>query len=268
MQAYCLIRNQPWYRCEAFVAGLESAGHRTQLKRPSHPSKNTLLVIWNRYGEWHEIASTVEAAGGKVIVAENGYLGIGGTSPKFDVHPHGPKDWHYYALAMSHHNGGGAWPDGDGSRWDALKIELKPWRESNKGYLLICPNRSFGVPGRMMHPDWAQRKADALRKRFPGVEVRVRAHPGNNSPARPLSEDLLGARAVYVWSSTAGLHSLIDGIPTFSDAPFWVAKEAAWKDFEDSPPDRLPVFQRLAWAQWTLREIYAGIPFRHLLPAA
>lgn len=266
MQAYCLIRNQPWYRCEAFVAGLESAGHRTQLKRPSHPSKNTLLVIWNRYGEWHEMACAVEAAGGKVLVAENGYLGTGGTSPKFDVHPAGPKDHHYYALAFHHHNGGGEWPRGDGSRWERLGISLKPWREGGE-YLLICPNRSFGIPGRMMHPDWAQRKEAELRKRFPGVAIKVRAHPGNNAPARPLSEDLLGAKAVYVWSSTAGLHSLVEGIPTYCDAPFWVAKEAAWKDGEPPPP-REPVFERLAWAQWTLREIYAGIPFRHLLPSA
>lgn len=266
MQAYCLIRNQPWYRCEAFVSGLESAGHRTQLKLPSHPSKNTLLVIWNRYGEAHEIACAVEAAGGKVIVAENGYLGAGGSSPKFDVHPHGPKDEHYYALSLSHHNGGGTWPTGGGARWDALGIELKPWRDGG-GHMLVCPNRSFGIPGRMMHPDWAQRKADQLRKQFPGVEVRVRSHPGNNAPARPLSEDLKGACAVYVWSSTAGLHSLIEGIPTFCDAPFWIAKDAARESFDKPNPDRLPVFQRLAWAQWTLREIYAGIPFRHLLPA-
>jgi hypothetical protein len=73
-----------------------------------------------------------------------------------------------------------------------------------------------------------------------------------------------------VWSSSAGVHALLEGIPTFCEAPFWIAKEAAAGGSIDAPvmPERAPVFERLAWAQWTLQEIENGEPFRRLLPAA
>jgi hypothetical protein len=77
-----LIRDQPWYRRDVFISGLRKAGHEVLTKQPAQFSPDTLLVIWNRYSSTHDIANSVEAAGGKVLVAENGYLGRGGSSPK------------------------------------------------------------------------------------------------------------------------------------------------------------------------------------------
>lgn len=268
MRAFCRIRPQPWYRREAFVAGLKAAGHEVRFGDPDRYDAETLLVNWNRYiGDGgHAVASKVERGGGRVLIAENGYIAKGGGTPKFDVFTQqGGQGGHYYALAEGWHNGGGRWPAGGPERFLALGVELAPWRRES-GYLLVCPNRSFGVPGRMMPSDWAEKTVVRLskQKQFP---VRLRPHPGNNAPKRPLEADLAGARAVFVWGSSAGVHALARGIPVFCEAPHWILKGAAATGPVEEPalPDRLPHFERLAWAQWTVDEIASGEPFRALL---
>jgi len=267
-RAYSLVRQQPWYRREAFSAGLRATGFDVVEGSVGPGKPGDLLLIWSRYGSNHELAARFEAAGGTVLVAENGYLGAGGTSPKFDVHPGGPKPEHYYALAVGGHNGQGSWPTGGPERWARLGIALKPWR-TDGDHVLVLPNRPFGVPGRAMPSGWAESAAERLRAETKRP-VRIRSHPGNDAPARPLSVDLEGAWAAVVWSSNAGLHALVAGIPTFCEAPFWVAKGASAFGTVDEPmvSDRLHVFERLAWAQWQIGEIEKGTPFAHLLSAA
>lgn len=267
MRAFSLIRSQPWYRREAFAAGLKAAGHEVQHREPDRYDRDTLLVIWNRYGQTHELAKHVEAGGGRVLVAENGYLGAGGSAPKFDVHPGGPRPHHYYSLSEGWHNGRGAWRAGGAERFAALGVELKPWRTSG-GHILVCPNRSFGVPPQVMPEGWAEACAARLRKQT-DRPVRVRNHPGNDQPQRPLALDLEGAWAVFIWSSGAGVHALAEGVPTFCEAPYWILKNAAASGSVEQAiiTEREPAFQRMAWAQWTLREIETGEPFRCLLSA-
>jgi hypothetical protein len=259
VRAHVLIRDQPWYRRDAFVTGLRAAGHDVTVAPPAKPDRDTLLVIWNRYFSNHHLALAVEKAGGRVLVAENGYVGKGGGTPKFDVYSEkGGERGHYYALAEGWHNGGGSWPSFGPGRWEALGVEIKPWREGGK-YVLVCPNRSFGVPGRMMPPDWAERKAQSLHKR--GYPVKIRRHPGNDAPKRPLSADFADAASVCVWSSSAGVHALIEGLRVECDAPYWILKD--WEKV-----GRQAALARLAWAQYTVEELASGEPFRLLLSPA
>ncbi len=264
MRAFVDIREQPVYRRAAFVSGLKAAGCDVSTGAPQSsdcPSTETVYVCWNRYGPWHDHALRVERAGGTVIVAENGYLAPGGASP------HDMKERETYAIALDHHNGGGRWPNGDGSRWNALGIELQPWRESGS-HILICPNRSFGTPGRIMPPDWGERTKAKLQA-LTGREIRIRSHPGNNAPQKSLAEDLRDCWAVVIWHSSAGVHALISGIPVICCGPSWIAKAAAGNDLAqiESPPmpDRLPAMRRLAHAQYSVSEISTGIAFERLL---
>lgn len=235
------------------------------------------MLIWNRYGAVHEQACRFEREGGIVMVAENGYLGKGGTSPKFDVHPHGPQPHHYYALGLWFHNDDSRIVVGGPERFAALNVELKPWR-TDGGHVLILPNRSFGVPGRMMPADWAERCAERLKLQTKRP-VRIRAHPGNDEPkARPLAADLEGACAAVIWSSTAGIHALVAGIPVFSDAPHWICKSASLPASDlgamdaGRPWDRMALdvtrrsaLERMAFGQWRIEEIETGVPFRWIL---
>ena len=265
MRAFSLLRRDPWYRREAFELGLKRAGHEVLVRSPDRGRAGDVMLIWNRYGSVHELALRFESEGGRVLVAENGYIGAGGTSPKFDVHPKGPQAGSYYALSEAYHNGRGRWPSGGPERLNALGLNLAPWRAEGE-HILVCPNRAFGVGEQVMHPDWAERCATRLRK---GTKrpVRIRSHPGNDAPKRPLSEDLKGAWAVVVWSSSVAVHALAAGVPTFIEAPWQIVKAAGASGAVDAPvlPDRQPVFERMAWAQWRLDEIETGEPFRRLL---
>lgn len=187
-----------------------------------------------------------------MLVAENGYV-------------KGPKDGgDYYALARKAHNGAGEWAEGGPERWDALGVALKPWR-TNGGHVLVCPNRPFGMPGLAMPAGWSM---DVMRRlsKLTQREIRYRPHPGNDAPKKPLAEDLAGAWAVVIWASSAGVNALVSGIPVICESPWWICK-AATGTLVESPymPERLPVMQRLAWAQFNLQEIESGFAFASLL---
>lgn len=269
-RAYCLIRPQPVYRREAFMAGLKAAGYDVRTGAPHGVERGDVVLMWNRYAEWHEIACQAERAGAVVLVAENGYVAPGGESP------HGMAERTVYALAIGGHNGSGHWNVGGPGRWDALEVALQPWRTEG-GHVLICPNRGFGRPDLIMPPRWA----DNAAKRLAAItrrEVRIRAHPGNEPPKVPLANDLEHCWAMVIWSSSAGVHSLVAGVPVVCEAPAWICKGAAFDSFagiDDWPSDRiraqawcgirLAELRRLAWAQWHVEEIASGAAFRHLL---
>ncbi len=263
-RAWVVLKPQPWYRKEAFCKGLAAAGYEVLERSPDRGRPGDLLVQWNRYSSNAAIASRFESEGGRVLIAENGYLNADGSAPKFSVHPGGPKPSDHYAIGIGFHNDAERVLPGGPERWAKLGIELKPWRTDGE-HILVAPNRSFGVPERTMHPDWAQRTAAALAKQT-RRQVRIREHPGNNAPRRALSEDLKNCWAVFVWSSSVAVHALAAGIPTYIEAPFQILKGASASGPVDAPvmPERLPHFERMACGQFTCAELESGEPFRGL----
>lgn len=218
-----------------------------------------VVLMWNRYGENHDLACRAERAGATVLVAENGYL-------------HGRHDGgDYYALAIGGHNGSGRWHVGGRERWDALGVELKPWRTDGE-HIVVAPNRPFGRPDMMMPLNWAS-DAERRLRRLTTRPIKVRAHPGNNPPTVPLEDDLRAAWAVVIWASSAGVKALVDGVPVICEAPYWICKGAADANAEcvEKIDDRgglvtrEAALRRLAWAQWSVNEIASGEPFRYLL---
>jgi hypothetical protein len=266
--AYNLTRREIHYRHDAFSAGLRTAGFEVRSDYSSGGGTGNVLLIWNRYGQYHEIATRFEKTGGTVVVAENGYLGPGGISP----HSMDPRT--VYALAIGGHNGSGHISEGGPERWHALGVELKPWREDG-GHVLVCPNRSFGQPGFIMPSDWANEICARLAK-LTKREIRLRPHPGNSPPGKPLAEDLAGAWACVIWQSSAGVHSLVAGVPVICLSPAWICKAAADSHLEcvEKVDDRgglqprEQAMQQLAWGQWHLSEIEDGTAFTHLLRRA
>jgi len=259
--AYNLTRRDIWYRHDSFSRGLTAAGYEVR-HTLGRARPGDVLLIWNRYGEYNAAANRFEAEGGTVIVAENGYL-------------NGPKEGgDSYALAIGGHNGQGSWPHGGPERFEALGIALQPWRIDG-GHVLVCPNRSFGRPGYIQPVDWPHHIARRLAK-YTRREIRIRPHPGNDAPKKPLAADLAGAHAVVIWASSAGVHALVAGVPVISDAPAWIchgavdhALECIEKiDDRGGLQSRETALARLAWAQWRLAEIEEGTAFDHLLRPA
>jgi hypothetical protein len=270
-RAWCQVRQQPHYRREAFVAGLRAAGFRVVLdfEPGSDVQRDELLVIWNRYSHWERMAERFERCGARVLVAENGYLGSGGTTPKLDVAAGNVQPGHYYALACSQHNGGGTWPCDDGARWRALGVELEPWRERGH-HILVCPQRGIGPKNYAQDAGWANDVSNRLRQ-YTKRPIRVRPHPGLGPGPVPIEKDLVDCWAVVTWASGAGIHALRAGIPVIYEGPHWILAGAAGRSIaaieDPQMPDRLPAFGRLACAQWTVQEIASGEPFKRLSAA-
>lgn len=261
MKAFIMIRDQPHYRRDAFTSGLKRAGFQVIGGQPDRTKAGDVLTIWNRYGEYNQIASRFERAGGTVFVAENGYLGVDASGIQ------------HYALAVHGHNGSGWWPTGEEKRFERLGIEPKPWRQGGD-HIYVRGQRGIGAPNMANPPNWHRSIADLLRRRT-SRPVRVMEHPGkpacDPAQAAHLSAALAGAYACVVWSSASGVRALVEGIPVFYDAPHWVCAGAARRGIamlEQPLMDgaaRGAALERMAWAQWSVAEIATGEPFVRLL---
>lgn len=243
-RAFLLIRDQPLYRRDAFASGLRRVGYEVHTHVPTAPRSTDVLCIWNRYGRNEHQARYFENVGGRVLVAENGYLG---------------RDWrgqHWYALSLSQHNGAGHWNPGGPERWDRLNAELADWRE-NGDETVVLATRHIG-PKEVAEPKgWSQEVASKLR-------ARVRAHPGEKSCV-PLADDLSRARCVVTWGSGGALKALAMGIPVQYGFKRWIGAQGGTPIGGNGRGERLAMFRRLAWAMWTTEELATGEPFARLL---
>lgn len=261
MKAYLLIRGRPEPRFSAMHAGLLTLGYDVELEWSSAPIVGSdVLVIWNRYDGWAEAADKFEAAGARVIVCENGYIGP------------------TVAMSLGHHNGRGRHRVGGVERFTALGVAFRPWRAQGR-HILVCGQRGIGYGGIDHAESWA---ADVIR-RLSGLTPRpilFRPHPAGQRRPRfsnaetvdcrqPLADQLRDCWAVVVWTSNSATSALIAGIPVFYEGPSIITALAAAKGVEliDTPPmpEREPAFVNLAWGQWSLEEIGAGTAFQHLL---
>lgn len=248
-RALCSLSDGPNYRKADFVAGLQACGFEVVANLPK-PERRDLVLVWNRHGANNARAQAFEAVGATVLVAENGYLG---------------KNWmgrKWFALARGHHAGAGDWKPAGPQRWDSWGVEFAPWREGTE--TVILAQRGIGEPGVASPAGWA----DRVQARIGG---RIRRHPGEKAPTKPLADDLSEARCVVTWHSAGALQALLLGVPVFYDFPQWIGAGAArpLAEFKEGPlhGDRLGAFRRLAWAMWTAEEIADGQAFRHLLGA-
>jgi len=247
-RAQLLLADGPNYRKADFQAGLQALGYEL-VDQIRCPRPADVLVIWNR-GSWRNTeAQRFEAAGARVIVAENGYLG---------------KNWigqKWFALALGHHSGAGTWPDGGSARWDSWGAQLAPWRTDGTE-VLVLEQRGIGEPGVASPRGWER----DMVKRFGG---RLRNHPGGAVPAVSLVDDLRNARCVVSWHSGGAMLALLMGVPAFYGFPLWIGRSAARhvSEFDAGPwvGDRLAMFRRLAWAMWAVDEVRTGVAFEKLL---
>lgn len=229
MRAWLNLRYLTDDRAEAFRSGLTSLGYAIAPGVTMAPGPTDILVTWNRIGSGNRSALAFEAAGRPVLVAENAPWGNDFAGCR------------WYTLARSWHNRSGCFPIGGPERWDALGVELQPWRTA--GETVVLPQRGIGADG--MPGGWTA----------PG---RVRKHPGRGVEV-PLEQDLANAGKVITWGSGAAVKALILGVPVESHMPEWVGTQ------DNTDAGRVAMFRRLAWCQWTMDEIAAGVPFRRLL---
>lgn len=153
--------------------------------------------------------------------------------------------------------------EGDPARFDALGLQVLPWR-TDGGPILLCPNsRPFMAMHGVRADDWITATTQALR-RHTDRPIRVR---WKDSPGR-LDEAVAGAWAVVVWTSVCGVHAALAGIPCFSTAPCasrsFGTDDLALIERPARPANRYEMACALAVNQWTLAEMSEGMAWRHL----
>ena len=236
-RAFLHLRHIVSERRKAFSDGLERFGFTVVHGLDGPTGTQDLLCVWNRIGASDRVAKEYEARGLTVIVAENAAWGNGFLGRK------------WISLAKDRHNTAGMFLAGGSERWDALGVELAPWR--TEGETVILPQRGIGSPPTVMPANWAK----SAYQRHGG---RVRPHPGRNQ-AKPLADDLAKCGRVVTWGSGAAIQALMIGIPVISEMPDWIGAQS------NTDEDRLRMFRELAWAQWELREIESGEAFEGFL---
>jgi hypothetical protein len=247
-------------RHSAIETGLKACGYKiTRGAGPGCP--DDVLVTWTVHrGHKENAARKFEAAGGRVIVAEEAYF----------RRVNGEK---CFALALHDHNGAGRWPSGGPERWDRLGIELKPWRRDGR-HVLVSEQRQIGSAAMASPPGWHEKMAERLRG-LTDRPVVIRWHPKSRAePAKarqqpPLEAALKDCWSVVTWASAIAGPALVAGVPVFVEAPHHVLDGAVERDVANieaaAYPDRPPAFRRLAWAQWSIAEIASGAAFERLL---
>jgi hypothetical protein len=108
-------------------------------------------------------------------------------------------------------------------------------------------------------------EAESRLRRFTKRHIVIRRHPGREK----LDPDFTNVWAVVTWGSGAAIKALAAGVPVFYEMPNWIGGDAAIQGVDriETPwlGDRLPMFRRLAWAQYRLSEIEKGWPFAALI---
>jgi hypothetical protein len=261
--AIVTLRSEPFYRREAFVGGLKRLGYSVELSDerttsrdatlPYPESRDDLLVNWNRkQGPQERAAQEWERRGGTVITTENAYLQR--------------VDKSAYAISVGHHCGAGWFPvDESEDRFTPLGFPLEN-RSAFGGRILVCAQRGVGSTEMASPPQWGNKMAQELSRRYPDREVRLRSHPGMLKPRVSLEQDLEGASLCVIWSSACGVRAMTMGVAVVYKAPHWICADGArsqtglWLP----PVNVMPALNKMAHGQWSVAEIAAGEPFARM----
>ena len=255
MRAFCLIKEEPHYRREAFVSGLQKLGYKVFFDVDLRDiRKDDLLVIWNRYGHFDEFAKLYEAKGCKVIVVENGYLGV----------QYNDKVW--YSIALSHHNGYGKYRL-IADRFFDQNLKFSEWKTTGREVVVLA-QRGIGEKSIASPDNWEYYAKDLIEHKT-GLPVRIRQHPGLTY-AIDLAEDLKNAKFAVTWGSGAGIKAITLGVPVVHGLQNWIAKDSSLHISEFDMKklfrgDRTKTFCNVFSAMWNLQEIYDARPFVELL---
>lgn len=233
MRAWLNLRHADSDRARAFTKGLQRVGYEVVHGITASPADTDLMCSWNRIGHADHAAKVFESRGLPVLIAENAAWG----------NDFAGQSW--LTLARGFHNTAGCFQVGGSERWDAIGVDLNPWRA--EGETVILPQRGIGPAQVAMPRGWPY-----------GIKGRIRQHPGQRQ-AKDLQDDLANSGKVITWGSGAAVKALMWGISVESHMPGWIAAQ------DNTDAGRLKMFRRLAWAQWTLDEIESGEAFEWLL---
>lgn len=164
-------------------------------------------------------------------------------------------------------------------RWKQLDVEVAPWRKTGE-HIVLCGQVPWDAS--VQHTDhigWCRETAMQLRS-LTSRPVIFRPHPMHNqvvpmddtgvqiSTSADLIDDLKNAWAVVTFNSNAGVEATIAGVPAFAFDPGAMGYSIMNQSLDaiEAPkmPKRRQWLNNLAYTQWNLDEIAAGLTWNHL----
>ena len=269
---------------EAFAQSILDAGHEVIYNEPyrvgDHYSNYDVAVIWSVL--WHgrmaknkDVWDQNRLLGRPVVVLEVGGINRGTT---WKVGLNGINRDAYFGEQ-----------DNDRTRADGLGLVCKPWR-SNGDFILICGQHDKSLQWQNMPPmsNWFLNIYDEIRK-YTERPIVFRPHPRcrldhierglknvyrqePNHIANTYDDFDMGFDNVWAtisYSSNPGTHSCINGVPAFVSThslAYNISNDIDFLHDIENPymPDRRQWLNDYAHTEYTLSEISAGLPLKHL----
>jgi hypothetical protein len=225
-----------------------------------------VAVCWNHLN--HRLFNRQKAEGAHYLILERGFIG---------------NRTRWTSIGFDGLNGRADFvvKDMPGDRYHRyFKFQMLPWKHDGR-YVLVnaqCQGDASVTPY-VDFKKWAHRTVKQCHDRFPGKEVIWRPHPvevdrgcnydvpgARSSIGRPLAEDMAGACAVITFNNNSGVDAVMAGVPTFALDEGSMARPVAAHNLDDDPirPNRRQWAWDLAYKQWTMKEIAAGLPWSYL----
>jgi len=173
-------------------------------------------------------------------------------------------------------------------RWNILSndigLTIQDWKQEGE-YILFLVQRDGGWSMKGLSPvEWTRQKIEAVRK-VSNLPIVLRPHPGKIADLRPLlrpgvtisdstkipiEHDLKRAKAAFVFNSSSGVASILEGVPLWVDDSSSVCWDVANRNIGDiSHPtlfDRTHWRNDLAACHWTDEESRQGLIYKQFLP--
>ena len=162
-------------------------------------------------------------------------------------------------------------------RWDAMGVTVKDWQKRD-GPVVVCGQLERDTQVQDTdHHQWCRDTFKALIKM--GEEVIFCPHPREDRPSvygidkqyrakERLPELLKIAKCVVTYNSTSCVDAILAGVPAITmdkGSIAWPISQHALIDVKQlAYPDRSQWLAGLGYTQWTLDEMRAGLPWRHL----
>ena len=247
----------------ALMRGFEVTGIRAEMTDDDQrPADVDVACVWG--ASQRELWTAYAELGIPLLVAEQGYVG---------------DRTHWNALGWNGINGQADFVHDDvpADRWRRYhRASLQPWSGlRSDGYILVIgqvqADNSVDTDLSRWYDEVTQHAASLRQVKFRCHPLRPHTTPpaGATVLTGSLEEALAGAFCVVTYSSTSGVEALLAGLPTMAASPMSMAFPVAAHTLadlvsRDEDPDRVSWANRLAYCQWTLREISAGDAWRHL----
>lgn len=167
----------------------------------------------------------------------------------------------------------------ESGRWLSMDIKTKPWHKRPEGPVVVCGQLPWDTNVQNSdHLGWCRTAIKFYQGM--GLEVWFRPHPKIHSiddygissnihiDTGKLRKTLEVARCLVTYNSTSGVDGLLAGVPVIACHEWAFSWPIAYHCFTHPDkliyPSRRQWLYNLAYVQWTLDEMKAGLTWQHL----